>query len=240
MKFIFFKILRFFDYLHQKKINKFLANQFKNIDTFFDIGAHRGETIGIYLKHFKIKKIYSFEPIIDNFKYLELNKKKFSKKYSNTLIYLENFALGSKSISKNIKFFDESSSSTINNINFTSKYFKKKNKYLMSKKKEDLFVEKKIKIIRLKDYLETKKIDKIDFMKIDTEGYEFEVLLGAEEYIKKIKMLIFEHHYHNMLIKNYTFSDIHNLLKKYNFHQINKFKMPFRKTFEYIYINNIR
>ena len=46
---------------------------------------------------------------------------------------------------------------------------------------------------------------------------------------------MFEHHYHNMLIKKYKFSDIHELLIKNNFKQIFKNKMPFRKTFEYIY-----
>ena len=40
-----------------------------------------------------------------------------------------------------------------------------------------------------------------------------------------------------MLKKNYTFSDINNLLTKNNFKQLKKFKMPFRKTFEYIYEN---
>ena len=40
-----------------------------------------------------------------------------------------------------------------------------------------------------------------------------------------------------MLIKKYNFSDIHNLLKKNNFEKIFKAKMPFRKTFEYIYKN---
>ena len=40
-----------------------------------------------------------------------------------------------------------------------------------------------------------------------------------------------------MLKKNYTFSDINKLLIKNNFVQLKKFKMPFRKTFEYIYEN---
>ena len=46
---------------------------------------------------------------------------------------------------------------------------------------------------------------------------------------------MFEHHYHDMLVKNYSFSDIHDLLKKNNFSQIYKYKMSFRKTFEYVY-----
>ena len=39
-----------------------------------------------------------------------------------------------------------------------------------------------------------------------------------------------------MIIKNYTFSDIHNLLKNNGFRRVYKIKMPFRKSFDYIYI----
>ena len=46
----------------------------KSIDFFFDIGAHRGETIKIYLNNFKIKNIYSFEPIKDNFEIIKKKK----------------------------------------------------------------------------------------------------------------------------------------------------------------------
>jgi hypothetical protein len=41
-----------------------------------------------------------------------------------------------------------------------------------------------------------------------------------------------------MLIKKYKFSDIHNLLIKNNFYNSFKIKMFFRKSFEYIYLNN--
>ena len=42
---------------------------------------------------------------------------------------------------------------------------------------------------------------------------------------------------HPAAIKNYTFSDINRYLKDNNFEQYSKFKMPFRKSFEYIYKN---
>ena len=74
-------------------------------------------------------------------------------------------------------------------------------------------------------------------MKIDTEGYEFEILLGAKKNMKNINLVLFEHHYDDMIKKNYKFSDVHNLLNQNNFERIYKIKMPFRKTFEYIYKN---
>ena len=80
-----------------------------------------------------------------------------------------------------------------------------------------------------------KKINEIDFIKIDTEGYEYYVLKGLQNQFQKIKLILFEHHYDNMLIKDYKFGDIHNFLIRNKFKQIYKYKMAFRKTFEYVY-----
>ena len=146
-------------------------------------------------------------------------------------------ALGSENMVKTIKFFDESSSSTLKSINTDSQYFKKKNKFIFKKNLKNFYSEISINQITLRNYLIKNKINKIDFLKLDTEGSEFDVLIGAEDLLKNIHLIIFEHHYHDMLKKNYTFSDINKLLIKNNFAQLKKFKMPFRKTFEYIYEN---
>ena len=234
---VFLIILKIFDYFYQKKIFKFLNRKMRTIDFFFDVGAHRGETIKIYLNNFKIKNIYSFEPIKDNFEIMIKKKDDYSKMFPETKINIECLALGSENIKKKIKFLNESSSSTLKNINSESSYFKKKNKFLFKKNLKNFYTEVIINQITLRNYLIKQKIKKIDFLKIDTEGSEFDVLIGAEEFLQKIHFIIFEHHYHDMLKKNYTFSDINNLLTKNNFKQLKKFKMPFRKTFEYIYEN---
>jgi len=62
------------------------------------------------------------------------------------------------------------------------------------------------------------------------------VLLGLEKEFKKVSIIMFEHHYDDMIKKNYKFCDINNLLRINNFIQIYKYKMAFRKTFEYIYV----
>ena len=78
---------------------------------------------------------------------------------------------------------------------------------------------------------------KIDFLKIDTEGYEFNVLKGAGNHLKDIRFVYFEHHFDDMLKKDYTLSDIHNYLANNGFKKTFKLKMFFRKSFEYIYEN---
>ena len=114
---------------------------------------------------------------------------------------------------------------------------KKKLKILNIKNKNSFHYKIPIELITLDNFIEKKKIDFIDLLKIDTEGYEFNVLKGLQKYSKKIKLIYFEHHYDDMIIKNYKFTDIHGLLKNLGFVMIKKSKMVFRKSFEYVYEN---
>ena len=97
----------------------------------------------------------------------------------------------------------------------------------------------KVKIDRLDNILKNLKLSRIDILKIDTEGYDFSVIKGLGEMIKNVKFIYFEHHFHNMLEKKYTFYDVDTFMKKNNFKKVFKTKMFFRKTFEYIYKNNL-
>ena len=159
---------------------------------------------------------------------------KFKKEKPEIMVTAENIALGDENKKITIKEFSESSSSTINDINFESKYFKRKS--FLVYKGSRIFKENHIDQLKLVDYMKNNKIFKIDFLKIDTEGFEMKVLVGLEHKLENISTIMFEHHYDNMLIKNYKFGDIHELLKRNNFNQLYKYKMPFRKTFEYVYV----
>jgi len=238
MQTIFLYILKLFDYFHQRKIFNFLKKKnLKKINIFFDIGAHEGESIEIFSKNFTISKIYSFEPSPINFLKLKNKVNLFLKNFKDTKIYVENVGLGDEKKRIYLKQLNESSSSTINQINKNSKYFKKKIFFLNKLHTKNFYKNIDIQIIRLDEYLNNNSIEYIDFMKIDTEGYEFDVLKGLGIKIHNVQYIMFEHHYHDMLIKTYKFSDINELLVKNNFIKIFKAKMPFRKTFEYIYEN---
>ena len=129
----------------------------------------------------------------------------------------------------------ETSSSTLNEINEKSKYFKKKKFFLGVKENKKMFEEKKVPVDRADNIIKKFKVDKIDLLKIDTEGYELNVIKGFGENIDLVKVIIFEHHFDLMIKKNYNYSDINKYLANKGFHLKYKFKMPFRKTFEYIY-----
>jgi FkbM family methyltransferase len=229
-------VLSLFDHFYQKKWIKFLKkNKCNRFKLLIDIGAHKGESIELFSKNFIIKKIISFEASPINFEYLKKKIEENKQGYNNTEIILENIALGAEDKIIELNQFDESSSSTIKEIDEESKYYKRKFRLINFLNKKETYQKLKIKISKLKDYIEKHNIEKIDFMKIDTEGYEFEILLGLENKIKLVDIIMFEHHYDNMIKKGYTFEDINKLLIKNNFNKIYKSRMPFRKTFEYIY-----
>ena len=231
-------VLNIFDYFHKKKIFKFLKiKNLTNFDIFFDIGAHTGETISSFGKNLNLKVIYSFEASPISFQTLNNKLKKIQLTIPNSQINTENFAVGSSSKKIKIKHFIESSSSTIKKINTNSKYFKKKKKLISSLNNPNYFKEFDVNQISLDEYIIQKNIKRIDFLKIDTEGSEYEVIMGVTKNLKNIKLILFEHHFDDMISKEYKFSHINNLLIQNNFKQIFKIKMPFRKTFEYIYLN---
>ena len=238
IKYLTLKILSIFDFFHQRRIIKHLHKKgFKSFDIILDVGAHKGESINLFLSSFKTKIIYSFEASPNTFKILSDKIEYFRNKFKSSKIVIENYAIGAVKKKVSLKQLKESSSSTIRNLNENSKYFKKKLFFLQGDKKGSFFKEVEVEQITLSDYLIKHNIDNVDFLKIDTEGYEFEVLIGAKDMLSRISIVLFEHHYDDMIAKNYKFSDIHNFLLINHFTQLYKCKMPFRKTFEYIYIN---
>ncbi len=227
-----------FDYFHKKRIIKFIKNDLKvvNFDLFLDVGAHYGETIDLFCKNFKVKKIISIEASPKNFEVLVEKKKFLQKKFPKSEIEIKKLALGNQEISIKMKEFDESSSSTIKNIDEKSEYYKKKFRFLNLFKKKT-FEEVNVELTMLRNFLEREKINEVDFLKIDTEGSEYDIIKGLGDKISGVKIIYFEHHYDLMIQKGYKYKDINQFLVKNNFIKVFKIKMPFRKVFEYIFLN---
>ena len=230
-------IIKLIDFFYQKKIITFFKNNLgSRYDVLLDVGAHKGETISNFLKNFKIKNIYSFEASKSTCQVLESNIDRIRNVYKESNIEVFNFGVGNSVESKIFYELPDSNSSTFNLIDQKSSYFKRKNKILsfFFKKKFNI-KENYVSQIKLSQFIKNKELIKIDILKIDTEGYELEVIKGLEEKIKIVNFIYFEHHYDNMLKKNYKFSEIHNFLLDNDFKRVFKIKMPLRKSFDYIY-----
>ena len=235
---MYYSLAKFFlsicDLKNKKKIsNYFLEENKGKIQTLIDVGAHHGESIRFFKKNFSIDKIYAFEPNIDNFKILKEKVKDVKNiKFFNT-------AVGNKKGLINFTNHYDSESSTVVKINQKSNYFKKKNFYLnFFNEKKNRIKNTQVKIDSLENLINIDEFNFIDLIKIDTEGYDFNVIKGLGNLISKVRFIYFEHHFHDMLLKDYKFNDVDTFLKSKNFKKVFKTKMFFRKTFEYIYKNN--
>lgn len=69
------------------------------------------------------------------------------------------------------------------------------------------------------DYMKEKNINNIDFLKIDTEGYDFEVIKGFEEYIKNVQIIQFEYGGTSLDDSGFKLNDIITYLDKKGFHK---------------------
>ena len=189
-------IINLIDYTNKLKILKFFKkNLNKNLINVIDIGGHKGETLKFFLKKFNVKKIFVFEP----------NKNLFDEiqnQFKDKNIYLFNYGVGLANETKKLNITIDSASSTINEINTNSEYFKRKKRILSFGNKPFFLGTQSIKVVNLSDFLLNKE-EKIDVLKIDTEGYEFNILSGIQSSdFKKIKFIYFEHHYDLMIKKN--------------------------------------
>jgi len=205
-------------------ISKFYHNRIslysKNLDfnNLIDIGTHKGEFLESFLKIKKIKKFYCFEPqkkIYDNL------KKKFIKEKK---IKLYNYALGDTCLNKKIYINNLTSTSTLSKFNHRSKYLKFKN-FLTGndlKNQKSYFINQKT-IDKVFKKISLKKT----FVKIDVEGYEYKVLVGAQKKINQLTYILVENQFFNQY-KNY--GNIKNFLLKNNFEVVKNFYFP---TFHY-------
>ena len=154
--------INLFDKISNRKVINELKKYFiKDMNVFFDVGGHHGETTIWFLKFFKIKEIYIFEPNLESFNIL---KKKISKINKKFIIKIYNFALGNENKEADLKQMIESASSTFHDLDENSQYYKRKKKILTLFFDKKLFNEKRSKIVNFTDFIKEEKIDYIDLL----------------------------------------------------------------------------
>ena len=189
----------------EKNFIKSISNDLK---LSFDIGANVGN-YSVLLAEETNSDIIAFEPLEEAFKILQKNSGKFSDR-----IRTFNIALGDKKLEKYINFSDEKSEKAT----FIDEYEKLSFFETENKKK------KLVKITTLDDFVvENSDIIKndIDFIKIDTEGFELEVIKGSKKTIEQYqpKYIQIEFNIHQ-LFKNHTIYEFSKYLNNYQLFQI--------------------
>ena len=219
-------IARFLTYIfsytflfHMSQVTKFIKGECK-ADIVFDIGAFKGQ----FGNSFKQSKVFFFEPNANYFKKLvQKNKNKY-------------FHVGiGKKIEKKTFFIMPNASSS----SFQKPTLKKnlRNIFFFDFLREKI-KKVKVKIHPINFYFNKYQLKKIDILKIDTEGFEIDVLKGiSKKNFKKIGFIIIEKQLDKYLYKNYSFPAIQKVLIKNNFKLIKKFKDPLWNYEDRIYKN---
>jgi FkbM family methyltransferase len=146
-----------------------------NPENIFDVGANIGQTAIEFNKSFPKANIFSFEPVSKTYEELKNNTK------NKINIFCYKIALGEKK--DNIEtFIFPNTESVLNSLVPELMNNKGGIKEIINVKTLDSFLD------------ENKQIKEIDLLKIDTEGYDLNVIKGATNAFKenKIKMIIIE------------------------------------------------
>jgi len=137
----------------------------EQINTIFDVGANIGQTCLSFIKAFPASTIYSFEPVSKTFEQLGTN----ARKYANIKCF--NLALGTKRESVSILSNQDTEINSLKNI-----------------VKSDDTRAVCIDVETAWNFCKDNDISSIDLLKIDTEGYELEVLMGFDKDFLKNKV----------------------------------------------------
>lgn len=224
---IFFNLIDKF--LHQKKILRFLIKERIQINTWIDVGSHRGLYTDLIKDNFKIKKGYLFEPQREIYNLIK-------KKYKNSRnIYPYNYAISNKKKSEKIYINKHDLTSSLTKINEENLYLKLKSRLFGG---NSLIVKScVVQTIKLENFISKKKLKRVDLLKIDTEGHEYQVLQGLGKKINKVKIILIEFH-NDKIYKNYNSKKIHKYLIKKNFDLKTRIKFPFTEWEDRIYLSN--
>lgn len=138
------------------------------LNTVFDVGANIGQTSIKFNDYFKNIRIYAFEPVTSTFDILISNTKTFEN------ISSYNIALGDRVEEIEINLFD-SNASVLNSLKKEAMNSDSSKKQIVQVTTGDIFCKEN-------------NINQIDLLKIDTEGYEINVLKGLKDMIIQSKV----------------------------------------------------
>lgn len=173
----------------------------KNNPIVLDIGAHKGESIKNFLRFKPKALIYAFEP---NQALARDLKKKFKAKENITIF--DSAVSNKKKLSLYVPYIKGYPFSGLSSVSKKNIIDRLNNFYSFNYKKNIVFRNIKIKTIAI-DKLSLKP----DLIKIDAEGYEFEIVKTAIKTINLTKpILIIEFNIN-------SFDELNNLLLKLNY-----------------------
>lgn len=194
------------NFLLLKILPEYISNNKKAV--LFDVGANIGEYSSNLAALFDNSDIYSFEPNINTFNILKENVK--------SLKTITPINIGLSDTKKGSKIF-----TYLNDLN--SQHASLYKEVFSDLHKDKNITSMKIELESLDDFCSKNNIDNIDFLKIDTEGHEFNVLTGGIQMINKGKIKIIQFEFNEMNIISRVFlKDFYQILKDYKIYRLSE------------------
>ncbi len=174
----------------ERFVLNYINSKLRSKITIFDIGANKGEYTEEILEIMgKKPKVYVFEPLRAACSVL---RRKFTK---NKQVKIFNLGFSNK-FGKSIIYFDESASV------LASLYQRRAGSMGLP---VSLTNRERINLTAIDLFCRQNKITHIDLLKIDTEGHELKVLLGAKKMLEENKVSFIQFEFAGTMIDSRTF-----------------------------------
>lgn len=191
-------------------INKVLKTYTKINPVIFDVGSNIGSYTIELRKLFPDSSIYAFEPNPHSFNILQ-----------KRLLHLNihNYNIGLSSEPQNFTIYYPEG-------NLDSEHTSIYKEALLNDLKYKDVSKKNIQGTTIDKFCKDNGIETIDFLKIDVEGHEFDVIKGAKNYIydKRIKIIQFEFNSFNVYSRVFL-RDYYDFLPNYNIYRLDTDKL---------------
>jgi len=166
--------------------------------------------------------IHCFEPQEECWEQLEIS----SSRYSPDEVVINKYAARNIALDQATFYSHDSSMgvSGFHKINLQSQDSVHLNRLLESEPqsldeyKRSSNHERHVKIVRLDEYMKRCGVSRVNLLKIDTQGYEPEVLDGLGERLSDVDVVITELMFYDYYERSLTFSDIEKVLLPTGFH----------------------
>ncbi len=187
----------------------------------FDVGANVGTSLEEFKSWWPDSKVYCFEPQKECWSAL----RRLVGKYSANSIEIIESAVGNVSEDSGLFYSHDihSGLSGFHKINLESVDSVQLEKIRsvgsgMAEYEKSLNKERKVKVLRLDHFMASRDIAHLDLVKIDTQGYEPEVLQGFAERLMDVDVVITELMFYDYYERSLSFSDIEQFLHPAGFH----------------------
>lgn len=167
-----------------------------------DGGANKGQFALAAAQRFPMADIYCFEPVPDVYKILANNVKKFPK------IHPYNRAVGS--ITGKIPFYRNE----LTPASSAMPMLENNNRPNCDPNRSNII---EVDILRLDDFIMDFDMRRPILLKLDVQGYEKEVLKGAEKTLNRVNYIILETSFCKLYENQPLFDELHEYIKNFGF-----------------------